>query len=1012
MPVTFVSFDTPGWVPDSGDQGGALAVADNVLPVHQSFRAVQQALTQASVTDGPVTGALVHIFQQARVTQYARPNADTTPGIWQPSMGTTLFSQIDAVTPNDASFIYAPNAPSSQLATLALSSISSPGTTSGHVYQVRYAIPATTGAWSLVVKLLQNPGATVIASNTVSGSGAQPGFLQQAWNLTTLQAGAITDYTKLALQFIASAAGTGQLGYAIADIAAGTWLTDTGSGANLYVPISTAPAQSTHYVESAILPVGATPAYTWNLTSLLDPLTRLYHTLKARLWATNSGVTVTVNILQGSTVVGQVNITNAPTTPTDYSVSIPVLTAQGITDYTSLTGQIEAAYPTDVTPTVTQTVLPASHITTPAPWSVFGAATDWQALSDNSDTTGIQAIGGNNTLVGLSTSVVNPQTSGFHVLKIRAAGNPGDSFWATLQQPGANPIITLFIVSGLAGSPTTYSYTLTAAEVAKITAGGGYDTLQINFTNPSSTAVQVFRAEFDVPTPRQGFVSFVELDVPSTAQVQISWADLEAPDPGTSYKGDVPTIYAGTPTKIYTVSSSGWTSVGSGFGAGSARASGWRFLQAGPDIYATNYVDPIQARLGGSGSFSGLISDPSPAPQARFMALVRSQFLMLADINLTNYGPDWIWWSGAGQPTSFTPSATTLSANGFVRARPGQIMGLLGGDFGTLFKRNSIHAITWTGDANVFRIDEVSASVGTPFPNSIVRADGVIYWWGGSSFWKTDGYAAPVRVGDEVLSSYLSDALSTTNPYIQAYDPPDMAHEDQAIVGWYDRSTGLIFWSYMGPFDPPWQRSQCVVYSPTEDRWTHININGYPQYHAMFCDNLNSISTDTHLLKGTTGFTWDGSAASTWFKFSAATTYQATLKTQRRAIGMEKYDSPIGPRLRGFSYVSDPKQDYPIRVRMREVVPVFSDTGNIFGNSTQVTLTIEVSEDPFDRANQGAYRQIVYPPQLLSERMAFPCNDIEGYWWTFQLQFASLTVQRQLYAIKGIYASWEARSRD
>jgi hypothetical protein len=88
VPVTLIAFTA--WVPDSGDVGPNLAVADNLLPVHQSFRCCQQKAVQATLAgDGPVTGALVHTFQQARLVLYARPASDivTSGSESQPAFG-------------------------------------------------------------------------------------------------------------------------------------------------------------------------------------------------------------------------------------------------------------------------------------------------------------------------------------------------------------------------------------------------------------------------------------------------------------------------------------------------------------------------------------------------------------------------------------------------------------------------------------------------------------------------------------------------------------------------------------------------------------------------------------------------------------------------------------------------------------------------------------------------------------------------------------------------------------
>ncbi len=207
MPVSFIAFDQPGWQPDGGDHGPGLNIAENVLPVNSSFRLIQGKVAQASVADGPVTGALVHIFQQARVVQYARPSAVFSNTTWEPAIN--LPPLINEATPNDANFIYAPNAPTARVIVFNLNAITSPGgLTAGHIVQYRYAIPATTGAWSVEVELLQGLANTVIASDTVTGTGAQPGFLLRILALTTGQAAAITDYTKLLLRFTTTVAGS------------------------------------------------------------------------------------------------------------------------------------------------------------------------------------------------------------------------------------------------------------------------------------------------------------------------------------------------------------------------------------------------------------------------------------------------------------------------------------------------------------------------------------------------------------------------------------------------------------------------------------------------------------------------------------------------------------------------------------------------------------------------------------------------------------------------------------
>ena len=992
-------------------------------------------MPQASVADGPVTGAYVHIYQQARIVQYARPSADTTPGTWQPFPAeiilpggsfqqASLFGRVNESTPDDAGFIYCPSAPAAQAVVLALSAITSPGgLTAGHVVQYRYAIPATTGAWSIVAALLQQPAGTVIVTDTVTGSGAQPGFLLRVINLSTGQAAAITDFTKLALRITASVAGAAQVGAPASDTALGGWAGDSGQSP-LY-PILAPPAQTAHWIVSPTMAPGMTTAtYIAALAALADPTTRTAHALKYEYMAVGNGLTLTVSIYQGAVLVAQDVLANAATAWTTRTRALTSAEAGNITDYTALTVQAQVNYPADVAPgTAIQQAEPVSTGATNAAWSAHGAPTLHQCVNETipDDTTYMIApAGGTSPSPSVQfplPALTPPGGTGYCTLRMRVSGVIGGPGGYDLYLfDGAVQVAFLQVVNP-PGGWNTFSYTLAPAEAALITDWTLLSLKVVGFS--SSTApveLLVSWVDFEVPQPKQLRLSYVEWDVPSTAQAQVSWADYEAPDPTTSYKGDVPTIYAGTPHKLYTAQQA-WADVsrGGGYAAGAAHAAGWRFLQAGPDIYASNYVDPIQVRSGGAGLFGPLITDPTPAPQARFLALVR-QYMVLGDINLTGYGPDWLWWSAAGNPASLTPSPTTQAGNGLLRSRPGQIMGLVGGDNGVVFKRNSVHSLTWTGDQNVFRLDEISRSVGTPFPSSIVEAEGFIFWWGGGCFWVSDGTGAtsPIlqRVGDQVIANYLADTITSAGA-LQPYDPLDMAAEDQMMIGSYDQETGIIRWTYMAQGDQPWRHSRAVLYSPKEDRWAAIRLPG--ANFSRHARQQNSITGETLYEHGTVGFDWDGTTT-TWFKYSGNGTYVATLATQVRPIGLDKADMPIGARTRGYSYIPNPQQDYPIRARLREIFPMWSETSALGGPAsalgTPMTLTIEVSEDPLVRPTGGSYRAATYTNLIANERFAFPTDDLEGYWWRFTFTLGPLASARMIYAFKGAWLSWEPRSRD
>lgn len=131
--VTFFPFSV--FRPDGGHYGREIDRAVNVLPIHGGFRSLRKKQSVATVHDGPMNGLYVHIYQQSTADQIARPDADTTPGLWLPSSGTSLFEEINEANPSDADFIYAAGAPLAEACTLRLADLVAP---SGGAHALRW----------------------------------------------------------------------------------------------------------------------------------------------------------------------------------------------------------------------------------------------------------------------------------------------------------------------------------------------------------------------------------------------------------------------------------------------------------------------------------------------------------------------------------------------------------------------------------------------------------------------------------------------------------------------------------------------------------------------------------------------------------------------------------------------------------------------------------------------------------------------------------------------------------
>lgn len=123
----------------------------------------------------------------------ARPTSDVSAGSWTPSTGTSLAGVLDETTASDTDYI---TASGTTPCTLALNPVTTPGAGTTKTVKVRAWSP-TNG--SVTVELLQNT--TVIASWTQALTTSATTY---SFNLTSTQAGNITDYSVLRVRLTAA----------------------------------------------------------------------------------------------------------------------------------------------------------------------------------------------------------------------------------------------------------------------------------------------------------------------------------------------------------------------------------------------------------------------------------------------------------------------------------------------------------------------------------------------------------------------------------------------------------------------------------------------------------------------------------------------------------------------------------------------------------------------------------------------------------------------------------------
>lgn len=204
---------------------------------------------------------------------------------------------------------------------------------------------------------------------------------------------------------------------------------------------------------------------------------------------------------------------------------------------------------------------------------------------------------------------------------------------------------------------------------------------------------------------------------------------------------------AGTETALYKLGTGDvWSDVTRTSGGAYAGVSPerWRFVEFGPNIIATNYIDNIQTyNMTSSTNFEDLGGSP---PKARYLAVVRD-FVVCGHTSADNKA---VQWSNINDSADWTIGGSSLAD---VNSLPdgGPITGLIGGEVGYIFQRDGVTRMTFVpGSGAIFQFDKVEAGRGLFAPDSLVHSASEAFYVGVDGVYRMNlvsGLSQPVGVG-------------------------------------------------------------------------------------------------------------------------------------------------------------------------------------------------------------------------------------------------------------------------
>lgn len=237
-------------------------------------------------------------------------------------------------------------------------------------------------------------------------------------------------------------------------------------------------------------------------------------------------------------------------------------------------------------------------------------------------------------------------------------------------------------------------------------------------------------------------------------------------------------LYVGTQGVLWQLSGRGW--IGRGFSYAMTGSERWSFCQWRNNIIAVSAEnDPVISTINGS-AFGPMITSIR-RPRARHVAVVNRDWVVLGNTSdgVDGERPGRVWFLARGNPASADPNTVTQCDFEDMDSSDGQVVGLIGAEYGTIICNKAIWRMTYEGGDTVFRFDKVVRNKGSISGGSVIGFGRTVFFWDEDGPYIFDGTKAE-PIGDGKMAS---TAVNKLNQLERAWISSAIVPR-QTIVAW------------------------------------------------------------------------------------------------------------------------------------------------------------------------------------------------------------------------------------
>lgn len=164
-------------------------------------------------------------------------------------------------------------------------------------------------------------------------------------------------------------------------------------------------------------------------------------------------------------------------------------------------------------------------------------------------------------------------------------------------------------------------------------------------------------------------------------------------------------------------------------------------------------------------------------------------------------------WSAINNPDSWTADAATLADHQDLVGEGGQVMRIIGGEYGVVFQRRAIWRMTFVGSPLVFQFDNVQRNIGLVTTRAAASYQNLVFFLSDDGFYVFDGSSVvPIGRG-RVDDTFFAEVNMTELHRINAVIHP---------------GNKLVMWAY--PTGVNTTPDKVLVYNWAFNRWSRLVV--------------------------------------------------------------------------------------------------------------------------------------------------------------------------------------------